>query len=223
MSTPAKAKPTPKARLKPKQASILSQPAPPDTLTESPNGPLTPEARAYDEPVGIPFVLGDGQTWIIARVGLAKGMSEVRDSVYATRVTKNLITYADTMSALWYGLASNYCMTSDELDTLVSSTDFDLVYEEACKVALPWPSIHREFTHWARASLIICGIDPSSVLAADLPHVLDLLVLMNKTVDPSAWTDAGMAGAKFAGLRNAAAQLAQPKIPPALHPLLATE
>jgi hypothetical protein len=181
--------------------------------------PFTPNDRKLGNPAGIAIRLGDGQEWIVARLGLARGMGEIRESIYASWSIDQVVRYEDVMATLWYGLEVNYALEPEEIRELLDCTDFHAVAAQAAEAALPWPSVRRTFTDWARAALMSNGLNPADVPAVDLPHVLDALVATGRAPDPAEWTDAGRAAAKFGGLKSLASRLAPAKP----SPLLATE
>jgi hypothetical protein len=180
-------------------------PGPGDSPPESPI--LSPAARAKGRPIGVDVVLGDGQTWTVARCGLFLDMTAIRDDLYDLMMIKSSAVASNVLGALWFGLAVNYDLSNDEIRGLLGSTDPGAVVAQAWEVAVPIFLGPRTFTAWARSALFANAIRPSEVPEADLPYVLDQLVRTGRAVPHDEYTDAGVAAAKRSGLMNIARQL----------------
>jgi hypothetical protein len=170
------------------------------TIDAIPADAPTPQSRAKGEPDGIPVVFGDGQTWMIPRFGLAKGLTSMRDEVFESLLIKRSISHADVRAAAYYGLAVNYDLSDTEIREIIQATDPGTIAEVICESLIPLEPARRTFTAWARSALLANGLMPSEVPAEDLPHVLDQLVRTGRAVKLADYTDVGRGVAARANL-----------------------
>jgi hypothetical protein len=165
----------------------------------------TPESRQRSGAIdGIPVVMGDGQTWLLGRCGLARGLSPVRDSLFNSLIVYQEATLADLSTACWYALAVNYDLSEAELTALIRSTSLadEAVLDAIMDAVLPTVE-DREmgYTDWARSALLSNGLKPADVPAADLRGVLSMLVATGRAVAAEKFTDSGRHAAAVGSLR----------------------
>lgn len=138
----------------------------------------TPETRAREGASGIPVVMGDGQTWVFARCGLAADITQLRDDIYTSLMLRDAVSAPDVLAAAWYALAVNYDLTGDELRGLLAITEPEAILGPAIEsiIPLPPPQMQADFTEWAWAALAARGLKPSEIPEDKLPWVLAMLV-----------------------------------------------
>jgi hypothetical protein len=157
---------------------------------------LTPELRAFGEPIGIPCIMGDGNTWLIAECGLAEGVAIFREALYRNSVLTSTVQVVDAKAAAYYGLMVNYELTDEEAKLLLKVLDVQDLATSACQAIIPIEHPRRTFDDWAYGSLFANGIDPARVPPHYISHVLDILVRTNRTVPHHQFTEAGIAASK---------------------------
>jgi hypothetical protein len=161
----------------------------------------TPSREGIPDPIGrrrspniqgIETVMGDGRTWILARLGLSPALDEVRDRLYEDLALDEEVKLADLSMVCYCALQANYVLSDPEALTLIHVTAPETVVDSLLECVIPAAFYgDRSFTHWARSALFINGISPSTIPAADLPHVLHHLVTANRAIPLSRFTGVG--------------------------------
>ena len=167
---------------------------------------INPADRAKKGIDGIPATLGDGQTWLLARLGLSKIMTQIRDEIYDHSLVRGKVDLSSLSAVLYLALAENYDLTDEEIKGLITSTKLGGLVDEITRAVVPLAEHRRTFTAWARSALFANGIRPSDVPPADLPHVLQQLVATGRAVPHEKYTEAGEASVLRGSLFAMAAQ-----------------
>ena len=137
------------------------------------------------QPQGIDVVLNDGQTWVLPYLGLARGLTEIRDRMFDQLCIKDSVDVGDILDAASFCLSVNYELSREELASLLIPTGRDEtekmvinpdLVDAVIDAVLPMvDDSGMTFTKWARGSLLSCGIKPADVPARDLPGLLAIL------------------------------------------------
>ncbi len=175
-----------------------------DTTAEGRPGSPSPIERRRSETIRGHELEIDGQVWLLHHAGISPMLTEVRDRLYNRSLIAGKANLDDCRVVCFMALMANYHVTPEEARALIWRADPDEVVTQAFQVLFIPQYFRRNWTDWARASLIINGIDPDKVKPADVPHVLLLLIMTEKTIPAEEYTEAGEAASKFASLRQIA-------------------
>jgi len=151
--------------------------------------------------------MGDGQDWMIARCGLVSTLDDVREALFKEHMRgRGSYSLGNLMVVVFFGLRVNYDLAREEINALMQVTDFSEIVDKVIEAILPTEAKDRSFTDWMKASLILNGIQPDSVHRDQLPHVIDMLQRLGKTVPYRDYTDLGVYLKKFGPFYQAAAE-----------------
>ncbi|MHC5542097.1 hypothetical protein ACYOEI_28075, partial [Singulisphaera rosea] len=155
--------------------------------------------RRVPYPQGVPAVLSDKRTWILAHGGLAPTLLKTIDRLYDDRAIRHQVVMGDVLIAAWALLLANYELTDEEITTLLEGLPKE--QEQALAQAVMDSLFgsqrnHRTYSEWALASLYAAGIEPSIVPPQLLPDVLDVLVMSRRTIPASQFISSSEAAAK---------------------------
>jgi hypothetical protein len=151
-----------------------------ETATEMPNAVQT-QRNATIEGVEIESL---GQTWKLARLGLAKSITKERDSIYEESTLTGKVSMRDIRACAWYMLEANYKIEPEQAILIIKDADQeDLVDATVAAAFVDRYSQNEEtYTNWVRSALLTNGIDPAKISNADVPHVLRQLVATNRAM-----------------------------------------
>jgi hypothetical protein len=168
--------------------------------------PTPEERRRRPDISGVAVTLHGGGEWLLARASLVTtpGFRLIRDRLFDEWALSGKLDVAVIRAAALCLLVANYDLAHDEAAALVLTTDpgafGDAVLDATVNVDPPG----RRWTDWALSVLYANGIEPAKVPGDALLGTLNQLILTGRAVPPQEWTDAGIAGAEFGGLRRLA-------------------
>jgi hypothetical protein len=178
-----------------------------------------PQLRAIGDPgadpPGIPVVLGDGNTWYLARGGVAKVLDPYRDRMDDKARIEGQVSMTDVYEAAQILLRGNYDLTLMETVELLVEADRAALTGAVMAALFGEPRPHKTFTMWMMSSLYGAGLDPEKVPAEWIPQVLEQLVMTGRAVPIDKYTDAAIAAPRLAAARARAAKPAATDPPPA--------
>lgn len=185
------------------------------TVITTNDRPLTPEARRLsDDVLGIECRLGDGNIWLIARCGAEVGLDEIRDRVFDDAAYLEKAVSGVYLLAFRVAILKNYDLSIDEADELFVLSDrqtrpiiggiqYPSVDEAICGAFIA-PFDPGEFTYsdWLGSSLVLNGIDPSSISSELLPAVVNQLVRLGRCLPLTQFVGSAVKGEEMRAHRS---------------------
>ncbi len=158
-------------------------------------------ARRRPGATGVPVKLADGQEWLLARPsyrpradGLTRPMIDLPlDRIFEAVVLNESLSLSDLWQIARELLKANYELTDEELIRLVSVAPGSEAHSFATAIldaVAGSDSVSKSYTAWVRASLLANGLTFEEIPAADLTHVLAILVATKRTIPLSQFADA---------------------------------
>lgn len=181
------------------------------TMTEADLDALHPDTRAIAEPAGVPVVLGDGRTWLLAWAGVARVLDAARDRMDDAARLRGQVEMSDVYDVAHLLLRANYELSGAEAAGLLLEAGRDALATAAMAALFGEPKPRRTFTKWMMSSLYAAGLDPERIPPEWIPHVLDQLVSTGRAVPVGDYIDSAVAAPKLAALRARAARTAAEK------------
>lgn len=143
------------------------------------SAPLTPEARLRldrrgrpIEPKGEPLDCGESGTWILPRAATAREFDVIRDRLFDDMAGSASVGLTDIFLAAWSLIQKHYDLTGMEATQLLARAERSTLCDTVVDVLLVPDDPPRRYGDWVRASLVANGLDPATIAADDLPHVL---------------------------------------------------
>ncbi len=177
------------------------------TIPETEVRPLTPAARARNDQIrGVPVVLAGGHTWTLPYAKTHHFLDEIRDRLFDYSVLANQYFIEDLRGAAGYLLFAAYEVTREEAFTQLllpqranneDDTDsWDYLYDAVVEALIGTKHHQRTYSAWVYTCLKINGIDPATVGPDELPHMLSMLVMMNRAPAQDQWVESAEALSK---------------------------
>jgi len=167
------------------------------------SGP-TPESRALEGAAGVPVVLGDGATWLLADGGLRNALDPIRDRMDDAARLSGQVDMTDVGEAAWLMLAGNYDLARDQLAALILGADHGALAKAVMEALFGPEAPRRTYTAWAASALIASGIDPAAVPGDLRPHVLAQLVGTGRAIPLESYIESAAAAGRLAAIRSRA-------------------
>jgi hypothetical protein len=147
-------------------------------------------------PRGVPVVLSDGRTWLLARPGLAPVLADVRDRLYDDLTVARRVRMGDVVQAAWVLLSANYDLADDDLERLLTGAGDRALVDAVLDAVFGPEAPRRTYTTWALSALAANGIDPAKVAPELVPDVLAQLVATGRACPEADYVDSARAAAK---------------------------
>ena len=170
--------------------------------------PASPETSAREGASGIPVVLGDGATWLLADGGLLNALDPIRDKIDDSARIGGQVEMADIGQAAWIMLAANYRLSGPEIGGLILGASQGGLAAAVMEALFGPEHPRRTYTTWAASALIANGIDPDAVPEGLRPHVLAQLVGTGRAIPIERFVESAVAAPKLAAFRARAEQAA---------------
>ncbi len=183
------------------------------TATSGTSTELSEPSRRRPGATGLPVLLADGSSWLLAIPRYRPGggpltdpdVDDELDRLFERSALGGEVALADVWSAARALLEANYRLSDDEFSELAGLAPGAESRAFAATVleALFGPSqAARSYTDWARASLLANAIVPEAIRPGDLANVLAILVATKRTIPASQFIDASRAAEEQAILET---------------------
>jgi hypothetical protein len=161
----------------------------------------SPESRRrVTNPQGVPAVLADGRTWVLAHGGLKPALLALADEIYDDVTISQTFRVGAVIQAAWVLLLANYDLRDEELRTLLAGAETSTLSAAVLESLFGPERPRRTYTSWALSALYANGIEPSSVPPHLFPEVLHQLVRTGRAVPQGDYIDSASAMAQRAAL-----------------------
>lgn len=176
--------------------------------------PCDPDCRALEGATGVPVVLGDGNTWLLADGGLNNFLDPVRDKIWDESQLHGQVPMLEIFRAAEVLLLANYDLETPELGALIFKADHAALIDAVMEAMFGPVEGRKTYSLWATSALLANGLTPASIPVALLPSVLDQLVQCKRCVPADQYIDSSVAAPRLAASRARAAAYAARQAPP---------
>jgi hypothetical protein len=163
--------------------------------------PLTPEDRARLGASGVPVVLSDGDTWLLADGGLCNELDDLRDRIDDECRLTGQVDMLDIANVAFRLLNVNYDLSDYEASQLIVGAKHEALSKAVMEALYGPEHPRRTYTSWAAAAMVANGIDPGAVPSSLRPHVLAQLEAMGRCIKRSEYIESAEAARRFAAKR----------------------
>ena len=147
-----------------------------------------------------PEVESLGSRWRLAPLGLARAITEKRDSLYDDLTVYQEVGVRDIKECAYLMLNAAYFLTPEETVAILEGAEFKALADAVIDGIFvdTFAEADMTYTKWARSALLSNGIDPAKLPKEDTPGVLRHLVETHRAIPLADFTAAG----RFQALRG---------------------